>query len=338
MIIDLPRFLAAERPSWNELEQTLHLLEEDPARRLTLPEAMRLHALYQKVSADLVRLTTFASEPELQRYLESLVARAYGEIHGGSARTPRWRPLHWFGVQFPVVFRRHAAAFIVSCLITLAGMLFGGLAVAFDDEAKGAIIPRQFAHLLGDPAKRVAREESAARDRHGAAHATFAGQLMTNNIRVSVNCMAFGMTWGIGTIVLLFQNGIILGLIAVDYIRAGQTLFLLGWLMPHGVIEIPSVLIAGQAGLVLAHALIGRGSRFSLAARLRAISGDLATLIGGVAVLLVWAGLVESFLSQYHQPVLPYSLKIAFGSVELALLIWFLGSRRSLPVEAAAAS
>ena len=45
--------------------------------------------------------------------------------------------------------------------------------------------------------------------------------------------------------------------------------------------------------------------------------------------MLVWAGFVESFLSQYHQPVIPYAVKIAFGGVELAVLIWFLGSGRA---------
>jgi hypothetical protein len=33
---------------------------------------------------------------------------------------------------------------------------------------------------------------------------------------------------------------------------------------------------------------------------------------------------VEAFLSQYHEPVLPYSIKIAFGLTELVLLILFL--------------
>src|SRR3954467_11470836 len=151
MIIDLPRFLSAERPSWTELEKLLQRIEEQSDRRLTLEEATRLHFLYQKVSADLVRLTTFASEPDLQRYLESLVARAYGEIHGARARTPRWRPVHWFLVQFPIVFRRHWTAFVVSTLLTLLGMAFGAGAVAFDDEAKAALIPGQFSPLLGDP-------------------------------------------------------------------------------------------------------------------------------------------------------------------------------------------
>jgi hypothetical protein len=49
------------------------------------------------------------------------------------------------------------------------------------------------------------------------------------------------------------------------------------------------------------------------------------TLIFGVAVLLIWAGLVEGFFSQYHEPLVPYSVKIAFGLVQLALLAVFLG-------------
>jgi hypothetical protein len=61
-----------------------------------------------------------------------------------------------------------------------------------------------------------------------------------------------------------------------------------------------------------------------MAERLRAISGDLVTLILGVALMLVWAGLIEAFFSQYHQPVMPYWIKITFGFVELTLLVLFL--------------
>jgi uncharacterized membrane protein SpoIIM required for sporulation len=94
--------------------------------------------------------------------------------------------------------------------------------------------------------------------------------------------------------------------------------------MPHGVVEIPAILIAGQAGLVLALALIGWGKRTPLRTRLREITGDLTTLIFGVALMLVWAGFIEAFLSQYHEPVIPYNVKIAFGGVELVLLYVFL--------------
>ena len=59
--------------------------------------------------------------------------------------------------------------------------------------------------------------------------------------------------------------------------------------------------------------------------RLRQISNDLVTLIFGVALMLVWAGIIESFFSQYQEPVLPYHIKIAFGVFELIILALFLG-------------
>jgi hypothetical protein len=76
-----------------------------------------------------------------------------------------------------------------------------------------------------------------------------------------------------------------------------------------------------------------------LRARLREISRDTVTLIFGVGILLVWAGFVEAFLSQYHEPVIPYSVKIAFGCIELILLFLFLarsgaGEKPTEPVEA----
>jgi uncharacterized membrane protein SpoIIM required for sporulation len=206
--------------------------------------------------------------------------------------------------------------------ITIAGCAFGGLAIAFDPDSKPVLMP--FQHLQQDPGKRVAEEEKASRDRLAGYKTSFSAQLMTHNTKVSIFTMALGMTWGVGTILMLFYNGVILGAVAVDYIRAGQTKFLLGWLMPHGVIEIPAILIAGQAGLILALALIGWGKRTPLRTRLREVSGDVTTLIFGVGLMLIWAGFIEAFLSQYHEPVIPYDVKIAFGCVELILLYVFL--------------
>jgi uncharacterized membrane protein SpoIIM required for sporulation len=323
VIIDLHKFLETERPAWAQLEQILGKLEDEPNWRMDLGQLKHFHYLYERASADLGKIVTFASEPETRRYLESLVARAYGEIHESRAKARRLDLLHWFLHTFPQTFRRHIRAFWLAVAVTLAGCLFGGLALALDPDAKAILMP--FEHLQGDPSQRVAREEQSTQDRLAGARGSFSASLMTHNTEVSVFALALGATWGVGTILLLFYNGVILGAVAVDYILAGQTRFLAGWLLPHASFEIPAILIAGQGGLILGRALIGWGSRASLKTRLRAVSGDLATLIFGAAVLLIWAGLVESFLSQYHEPILPYSFKILFGLVELALLSFLLG-------------
>ena len=322
MILDIARFTAAERPYWQELDHTLRRLDNDPAIRLSLPEAERFHYLYQRCSADLSRLSTFSADPQLREYLESLVALAYAEIHETRERRGRGSFPKWFLTTFPRTFRKHIRAFQLSLAITIAGTAFGAAALHFDPDSKRVMMP--FGHLMEKPSERVAREEKASVDRLSGKKGSFASQLMTHNIQVSLFAFGLGITWGIGTFIELFYNGVILGAVAADYIQDGQTRFLLGWLMPHGAIEIPAILLAGQAGFMLAGALIGWGSSIPRRERMGAISRDLLTITGGAAVMLVWAGIVEAFFSQYHEPVLPYAIKIVFGSVELFALFFFL--------------
>jgi uncharacterized membrane protein SpoIIM required for sporulation len=322
MIIDLARFLAEERKHWSELEATLDRIDRNPDQRIELPDLLKFHELYERTSADLAKIETFASEPETRRYLEGLVARAYGEIHETREKQTRLNPWRWFVETFPRTFRRHVGPFWLSLAVTIAGCVFGGVAIRIDPEAKQIIMP--FPGLKDDPSERVRREESAKQDKLAGQKGTFAAQLMTHNTQVAIFTMALGITWGAGTTITLFYNGVILGAVAVDYVYAGQARFLLGWLLPHGAIEIPAILLGGQAGFLLAGALIGWSSRKTRRQRLREIAPDLTTIIFGAGVLLVWAGIVESFLSQYHQPVIPYALKIAFGAAELLALTLFL--------------
>jgi len=321
VILDLARFVRAEQPYWDELQGVLAAIEAEPGRRMALAEIQRLHYLYERCSADLARLDTFATEPQLRAFLESMVSRAYSEIH--ETRAPlhiRWKSL---ALAFPRAFRRHLGAFRLSVAVTLLGCAFGWFAMRQDPQSKAVLMP--FPGLATSPAERVAQEESAKADRYRGVKATFSAELMANNIRVALMAMAAGITWGVGTAIVLFFNGVTLGAVAADYIGGGQGVFLAGWLLPHGSIEIPAILLGGQAGFVLAGALIGWGGRQPRSERFRAVAHDLLAIIAGAAALLVWAGVVEAFISQYHQPVIPYSLKIGFGVCELAALAALLG-------------
>lgn len=322
MIIDLERFLKEEKPLWEKLDLLLLQLENDPEKDLSLEELKAFHDYYQRASADLARMATFGSDPDTRRYLESLVARAYGETQEIRGSEKGFSLLNWFLAVLPETFRRRRKAFFLALTVTIAGIAFGGLAVMMDPDAKGAIMP--FQELLGSPSERVAKEEQADKDRLKGIKMRGAAWYMTHNTRVSFFTAVSGISWGTVTVINLFYNGVILGGVAADYIMDGKTIFLLAWLMPHGVVEIPAILLGGQAGFVLAGAMIGRKSRLSLRLRLKKSAPDFITICFGAAILLVWAGIIESFLSQYHQPVIPYAVKIGFGCAELGLLTLFL--------------
>lgn len=323
MIVNLEKFIAEERPRWTRLDELLRKRAADPWATLSLDEARELERLYQRASADLARLATFSAAPEARQYLEALVGRGFAEVHGGVAERQRFHPGRWLVRTLPQTFRRRIGAFWFCLAVTLAGAAFGALALALDPDAKAVLIG--FGHLQGDPSERVAKDEAQGSSGNIRGHeGSFAGMLMVHNTKVALTSMALGLTWGIGTLIIIFYNGVMLGAVAIDYVLAGETTFLFGWLLPHGAVEIPALLVGGQAGFVLAGALIGRGQRARLADRLRNVGPDVVTLGGGAGVMLVWAGIVESFLSQYHEPVIPYAAKIGFGLVESLLFWWWL--------------
>ncbi len=332
MILDLEHFIVTERPYWNELEAALKMIDDDATRRMSLDEARRLHYLYQRTAGGLARMETFSAEPATRQYLESLVSRAYGEMHEVRGRRIRFRPWHWATRTVPRTFRSHFVAFTMACVITLVGAAFGAGAVNYDTDAKSVLLP--FPHLLIDPSDRVAYEEREnAINPFEGMKAQGTSMYFVNNTRVSITTMALGVLWGVGTTLVLFSNGILLGAVIFDYVRAGEGVFLTGWLLPHGSVEIPSILIAGQAGLLLGSAVIGWRSRLTLRGRLRQITPDLVTLVFTCACLMAWAGVIEAFFSQYHEPVLPYWIKITFGSVQFICFCAFMAFAGRKPDE-----
>lgn len=322
MIIDVRQFIEQERPCWKELEQTLDMIEARSGVAMDVAQVRRFHYLYERVSADLSKLTTFATDRDTRTYLETLVSRAYSEIHETRRHHARFKPFKWFFNTFPQTVRRRVRALELSVTITMVGFLFGALVLMLDPEAKSILMP--FGHLTISPEDRVEMEESAGWDMYGGRKTGMAAWYIQHNTRVAILAAALGASWGIGTLLLLFTNGVMLGGVVADFFAAGQGKFVTGWLLPHGSVEIPAILLAGQAGFVIAGAMLGRGSGGSMRARLMAVGSDFVTIIGGAAVLLVWAAFTEAFLSQYHEPVVPYWVKIALGVVNLALLTFFL--------------
>ena len=334
MILDLQRFLAQARPRWNDLESLLVTLEGRPDRGINPAEAERLQELYAQTASDLNRIPHGAVAAEPRQYLERLVARAYAELYyAPPARSAFWQPRQWLKIftAFPEAFRRQYRYFAMSLVITILGCALGGLAVRFDPAAVDVLLPADY---LRNPGERVHDEEQGKTlSSHSTQmEAAFSAGLIKHNVQVALLAAALGVTFGIGTALLLFENGVLLGAVAVRYTQQGFGLFVTAWLLPHGVLEIPSILIAGQAGFYLARMMLRRREDRNMRQYMR----EWLFLIAGLALMLVWAGLMEAFFSQRHQPVLPYGFKIAVGVAECALLTIYLlmAGRRQTGAEA----
>jgi len=322
VILNLERFQAQARPRWRNLESLLGALESRPDRRLNPAEAQQLQELYAQAAADLNRVTHGALAPELRQYLERLVARAYAELYyAPPTRSEIWQPRRWLRIlrAFPESFRRQFRYFALAVLVTVLGCALGGLAVHYDPASVDVLLPADY---LRNPGQRVHEEEQGLGEHLKSAQneAAFSAQLIRHNIEVALLAAALGVTFGIGTALLLFENGVLLGAVAVHYTQQGFGLFMTAWLLPHGVFEIPSILIAGQAGFYLARLLLRRREDRNVRQSMR----EWLVLVAGLAMMLVWAGIMEAFFSQHHAPVLPYGFKVAVAAAELVLLTLYL--------------
>ena len=307
---DVGRFVSDQRPLWQRLESLLVRVEAAGFATLQLAETREFGKLYRVASNDLMRARSESVDALVVDYLNALVARAYAQVHAEKARPSRklWR---FFAIEFPRLFRAEWKLVAVSAALLIAGFATGALAMRVDPGAASVLIPEQHQNIT--PAERVANDESESH--HGGDEAaTFSSFLFTHNIQVSFVVFALGLTFGIGTVALLYYNGVPLGALAWQYHAYGKGLFFWAWILPHGVTELTETAIAGAAGLIIARGLAAPGRRRRVDA-LRAEGARAARLIVGAMPMLILAGVIEGSISQLHAPRVSYAMKLAFAAL-----------------------
>lgn len=323
--MDVNRFIHERRPSWQELEELLRHLDAHGWRGLGLDRARRFAKLYRGASSDLIRARTATADPAVVDYLNDLVARGYAAVYGGQVARGR-AVLAFLWSEFPALVRAEARMVLLAAATLIGGGIIGATAVAIDPSNASLLLPPMHAEM--SPTERVARDEAEGGAREGGEAAAFSGFLFTHNMQVAFFAFALGITFGAGTLLLLFYNGLPVGALAAQYHLAGKGLFFWAWILPHGIPELTSVFIAGGAGLVMGRALVAPG-RLPRGAALVDAARRAVRLVLGVAPLLCTAGLIEGTISQMHAPVMPYAAKLVFAAcVAVALAAYLaLGGR-----------
>jgi uncharacterized membrane protein SpoIIM required for sporulation len=323
---DVNRFIAERGPVWQRLDAILVRIEQSGLPTLKQQGVREFGQLYRSVSNDLIRARTELVNATVVDYLNDIVARSYAVVHASSRKQDR-RMLEFFLVRFPRELRREWRIVALSAGLMLLGAIVGGVFVARDPHSLGALIPDGHQELT--PQERVHEEETGKHKHGGDESVAFSGFLFTHNIQVSFLVFALGITFGIGTLALMFYNGVPLGALAVQYHASGQGLFFWAWILPHGIPELTEVCIAGGAGLMIGRALWLPGRR-SRRDALVAESKRAAGLVLGGMPILVLAGVIEGTISQMHEPLMPYAAKLVFAvSVGLGLYAYLLGAGRS---------
>src|SRR5437588_4511167 len=307
--MDVDTFLTTNQASWDRLSWLVRRGSRNVGR-LSPDELEEMVALYQRTATHLSYARTTYRDPVQTASLSSLVARAGAVVYGNRPRTLRALG-HFFAVTFPAAVWYSRRFVAVSAALFLIPAFAVGLWLANSPRAVEA---------TGPAAVREAYVKQDFEQYYRSAPASeFASQVFTNNVQVSIYAFAAGIALCVPTAFILMFNGANVGVAGGLFASVGQQLKFWGLILPHGLLELTAVFIAGGAGLRLGWTLIDPGDRTRSAALAEEGRRALA-IVAGLVVVFAAAGTIEGFVTGSS---LPTWARVGIGALgEAVLLSW----------------
>ncbi len=314
--MDVDRFLVTNQPLWDRLT-SLTKQAQGGVRRMNAADIDELVRLYQRTATHLSYVRTYYRDPALTARLTGLVAAAGAVVYGTRPRTLRTLG-RFFTVTFPAAVWHNRRFVAVAALVLFAPALAIGTWLAHSDEAVNASAP---------PAVREAYVHEDFESYYSSRPASeFAAHVTTNNIQVGFLAFAAGIAFCVPTVMLLAFNGANVGFAAGLFHAAHQAPRFYGLILPHGLLELTAVVIAGASGLRLGWSLVDPGDRLRTVA-LREEGRRAVVMVLGLVFTFMVAGTIEGFVTGSG---LPTWARVGLGVlVELAFVLYVIVQGRA---------
>jgi uncharacterized membrane protein SpoIIM required for sporulation len=254
--------------------------------------------------------------------LNNLVLGLYRELYRYRSET-RLNIYSFFKRDLPLAIYRHRYFILVAFLVMVLPGLVAGLWTYLDEDAVYSVLDgpevRQIERMYDPEAGKIGREREAETD------IFMFGFYIKNNISVAFRCFAGGMVIGIGTLLVLFFNGMFMGSIAGHLTRLDYVDTFYPFVIGHGSFELTAIVFSGAAGLRLGYAILhpGQSSRLD---SLRKAGRDVVPMLYGIVLMLVIAAFLEAFWSSSTS--LSIEVKYTVGAILWALVLLYSFSGR----------
>jgi len=268
--------------------------------------------LFSQITEDLSYSRTHYPNRSIRLYLNNLAQRIHIKLHQRRGnRISKF--LKFWTDELPLALYQAKGELNISLIFFLASMAIGVLS---------SIHEPNFARvILGDGYIEMTEENISKGDPMGvyksATELEMFFQITVNNILVAFRTFVLGAFFGIGTLIIMLYNGIMVGTFQYFFVERGlfEQSFLTIWM--HGALEISSIVIAGAAGLTMGRGLLFPGTlprrqAFILGAR-RAIK-----IMVGLVPIFISAGFIEGFFTRLTE--MPNSLRAIFIFVSFTFI------------------
>ena len=299
--MDLDAYVLTHGHDWARLDELVG------RGRLSGAESDELVERYQQVATHLSVIRTSAPDGALIAHLSSLLARARIRLVG--TRVSTWHGFAtFFTERFPAALYR-LRWWWLGCLaanVVVTGVIMLWL-LGHPTVEQSLLSPAEVDQLVDNDFEGYYSEYAASH---------FAAQVWINNAWVSAQAIALGIL-GLPVVLVLFSNILNLAIIGSIMIRNDRGELFWGLILPHGLLELTAVFVAGGVGIRLFWSWIEPG-RLSRAASIAREGRTAVTIALGLIVVLALSGVIEGFVTPSS---LPTWARISIGVLAEAVFL-----------------
>lgn len=298
---------------WQELERLIRQAQGFSIRHMKADELIKLGKLYRLAVAELARSNSLSPN----RLLHRLVGWGYSVLY---AQPPLQRLKFWNSLarlvwhDFPTTVFTHFPLFLLAALAIFGSATLTSLITLLRPEVANSWLGEEVVFTLHE----VAQRHKPGTDWLPLMGRPFAFWLiLLNNLRVALMGFGAGIFALVPSLYVLFLNGkIVGGVIAVSH-QVGTLKELLGFLLPHGVIELPAFCFAAAAGMAMGYRWLCPNDLPRWEAMVEE-GRKVVPLLLGALLMLLYAAAIEAFFSPHEK--IPAPAKWLFATLELVTL------------------
>ncbi|MBA2250136.1 MAG: stage II sporulation protein M [Chitinophagaceae bacterium] len=312
------RFIKKNVDKWNRYQHAeTHDPDEMADRFVTLLD-------------DLSYAKTFYPKSKVTRWINGIAAGIYQNIYQNKKEKYSRISLFW-RYELPLLFRRYHTILLFTFLLFISFVLVAVISCLSDpnyaaDYFNNMVQPGYYDATIS----RIQKGDPFGIYKDANPFSMFV-HIAYNNIGVAFKSVISGVFFGIGTIFLMWRNGLMLGCFQYIFFSQG-----VGWqsvlvIWIHGTLEISAIVIASCAGFILGTGFLFPGTYTRKQSFLRAAKDAMKICISLVPVFIV-AAFFESYVTHLMSNAfdkdstnigLPVPAGVLILATSLAFILWY---------------
>ena len=273
---------------------------------------------YIQLTNDLAYAQTYYEESKTLLYLNALASQAHQKIYKNKKESGN-RLFNFWLTEFPLFFRQYQQTLGIAFLIFGIATVIGSISALNDSSFVRLILGDGY---VNETLNNIEAGDPAAIYKGGSEIGSFLG-ITINNIRVAFLAFAFGVITSIGTVYILFSNGIMLGAFITFFYTKGVFFEANKQIWLHGTIEISVIIVAGCAGLIMGNSILFPKTYSRRASFMKGAKDGLKVVVSTIPFFIV-AGFIEGFITRYTD--MPNWLAFLIIGASLVLILFYYGA------------